>query len=189
MAKLVSFTEDFECITVFSLLLGNGKHFPFLHFRRTEVIPLDYTGYRNFHRHNSAVVLCLSESLTGVYLSQLHSLLSANSLQRGVDAVNTAVDLGSFCLQNVSEREQAYSSSLLFHEETGVISFLRKTVALDEFIDAKVELLKFLKTFVNKLEKKVNPYALNIKDVCVKLFSQDRSNKVKVETFPLLAQV
>ena len=56
MAKLVSFTEDFECITVFSLLLGNGKHFPFLHFRRTEVIPLDYTGYRNFHRHNSAVV-------------------------------------------------------------------------------------------------------------------------------------
>ena len=56
MAKLISFTEDFECITVFSLLLGNGKHFPFHHFRRTEVIPLDYTGYRNFHRHNSAVV-------------------------------------------------------------------------------------------------------------------------------------
>ena len=56
MAKLVSFTEDFECITVFSLLSGNGKNFPFLHFRRTEVIPLDYTGYRNFHRHNSAVV-------------------------------------------------------------------------------------------------------------------------------------
>ena len=41
-----------------------------------------------------------------VYLSQLHSLLSANSLQRGVDAVNTAVDLGCFCLQNVSEQEQ-----------------------------------------------------------------------------------
>ena len=50
MAKLVSFTEDFECITVFSLLLGRGKHFPFLHFKRTEVIPLDYTG------HNSAIV-------------------------------------------------------------------------------------------------------------------------------------
>ena len=34
---------------------------------------------------------------------------------------------------------------------------------LIQFIDAKVELLKFVKTFVNKLEKKVNPYALNIK--------------------------
>ena len=56
MAKLVSFTEDFEYITVFSLLLRNGKHFPFLHFKRTEVIALDYTGYRNFYRHNSAVV-------------------------------------------------------------------------------------------------------------------------------------
>ena len=33
----------------------------------------------------------------------------------------------------------AYSSSLLFHEETGVISFLRKTVALDEVITFAVE--------------------------------------------------
>ena len=49
--------------------------------------------------------LIMSDPLS-VYLSQLHSLLAANSLQRGVDAVNTAVDLGSFCLQNVSEREQ-----------------------------------------------------------------------------------
>ena len=33
----------------------------------------------------------------------------------------------------------AYSSSLLFHEETGVISFLRKTVALDEVITFAVK--------------------------------------------------
>jgi len=39
------------------------------------------------------------------------------------------------------------------------------------------------------LGKKVNPYVVDIKDICVKIFSQDRSNKAKVETFPLLAQV
>ena len=54
--KLASFTENFECVTAFSLLLGNGKHFPFLYFKRTVVIPLDYTGYRNFHRHRRVVV-------------------------------------------------------------------------------------------------------------------------------------
>lgn len=130
----------------------------------------------------------MSESLSR-YLGQLHSLLTADTLQRGVDANNTVVDLSSFCLENVSEGEIAYSSSHLFHEETGVISFLRKAVTHDEFLDAKVELLKFLKSYVIRLEKKVNPYAVDIKEICMKLFSQDRSNKVKVETFPLLAQI
>ena len=44
------------CVTAFSPFLGNGKHFPFLYFKRTVVIPPDYTGYRNFHRPSSVVV-------------------------------------------------------------------------------------------------------------------------------------
>ena len=56
MAKLASFTPSFECVTVFSPLLGNGKHFPFLYFKRTVVIHLDYTGNRNFHSHDSECV-------------------------------------------------------------------------------------------------------------------------------------
>lgn len=40
------------------------------------------------------------------YLDQLHSLLSSDALQRGVDANNTVLDLSSFCLENDSEREQ-----------------------------------------------------------------------------------
>lgn len=40
------------------------------------------------------------------YLWHLHSLLSSNAPQRGVDANNTVVDLSSFCLENVSDREQ-----------------------------------------------------------------------------------
>ena len=47
----------------------------------------------------------MSDSLSR-YLSQLHSLLSSDALQRGVEANNTAVDLSSFCLENVSDREQ-----------------------------------------------------------------------------------
>ena len=46
----------------------------------------------------------MSESLSR-YLGQLHSLLTADTLQRGVDANNTVVDLSSFCLENVSEGE------------------------------------------------------------------------------------
>ena len=40
------------------------------------------------------------------HLDQLHSLLSSDASQRGVDANNTVVDLSSFCLENDSEREQ-----------------------------------------------------------------------------------
>ncbi|KAL9956079.1 hypothetical protein ACROYT_G037501 [Oculina patagonica] len=130
----------------------------------------------------------MSDSLSR-YLVQLHSLLSSNALQRGVDANNTVVDLSSFCLENVSDREQAYCSSLLFHEETGIISFLKKAVALDEFLEARLELLKFLQLYVLKLGKRINPYVVTIKDICLKIFSQDRSSKAKAETLPLLAQI
>ena len=47
----------------------------------------------------------MSDSLTS-FLSQLHALLSSDALHRGVDAVNTVVDLASFCKENVSETEQ-----------------------------------------------------------------------------------
>ena len=47
----------------------------------------------------------MSDSLTS-FLSQLHSLLSSDALHRGVDASNIVVDLASFCLENVSDREQ-----------------------------------------------------------------------------------
>jgi len=40
---------------------------------------------------------------------------------------------------------------------------LRKAIALDEFLDAKVELLKFLKSYVMMLGKKVNPYVVDLK--------------------------
>jgi len=56
MAKLASFTPNFECVTVFSPLLGNGDQFPFLYFKRTVVITLDYAGNRNFHRRGSECV-------------------------------------------------------------------------------------------------------------------------------------
>ena len=80
MPKLASFTPNFECVTVLSPLLGKGKDFPFLYFTRIVVIPLDYTGNRNFYRHSSVVVFAttfiqpLSKCLPGFLL--LHNQLS-----------------------------------------------------------------------------------------------------------------
>ncbi|XP_068717854.1 DNA-dependent protein kinase catalytic subunit-like isoform X1 [Montipora capricornis] len=123
------------------------------------------------------------------YLEQLHSLLLSDAQQRGVDANNLVVDLSSFCLENPSDRGQAYRSSLLFHEKKGIISFLKIAVTRDEFLEAKLELLRFLQSYVMKLDMKINPYVVVIKEICMKLFSQDRSNKVKGETFPLLSKI
>lgn len=66
------------------------------------------------------------------YLTHLHSLPSLDAPHCGLDASNTVVDLGSFCLENVSSSEQAYYSSLLFSGETSIVSFLRKVITLDE---------------------------------------------------------
>ncbi|CAH3040478.1 unnamed protein product, partial [Pocillopora meandrina] len=57
----------------------------------------------------------------------------------------------------------AYCSSLLFSGETSIVNFLRKAITLDEFQDAKIELLKFLQSYVMKMGKKINPYVVEIK--------------------------
>ncbi|KAK2565583.1 DNA-dependent protein kinase catalytic subunit, partial [Acropora cervicornis] len=130
----------------------------------------------------------MSDPLTN-YLEQLHCLPLSDVHQRGVVANNIVVDLSSFCLGNPPDRELAYCSSVLFHEKKGIINFLKETVSRDEFLDAKFELLRFLQSYVKKLDEEVNPYVVDIKEICVKLFSQDHSNKVKGETFSLLTQV
>ena len=70
MARLESFTK-----TAISPLLGNGKHFPFLYFKGTVVIPLDNTGYRNFHRHSSINVLATT------FKQMPYQLLTTNNNQ------------------------------------------------------------------------------------------------------------
>ena len=60
MAKLASVPSVLcSFFPQFSPLLRKGKHFPFLYFKRTVVIFHDYTGNRNFYRHNSVVVLAI----------------------------------------------------------------------------------------------------------------------------------
>ena len=59
MAKLASVSPVLPSFfPQFSPLLRNGKHF-FLYFKSTVVILHDYTGKRNFYRHNSVVVLAI----------------------------------------------------------------------------------------------------------------------------------
>ena len=59
MAKLASVPSVLPSFfPQFSPLLRKGKHF-FLYFKSTVVILHDYIGNRNFHRHNSVVVLAI----------------------------------------------------------------------------------------------------------------------------------
>ena len=56
VAKLDPSIENFKCVPAFSPLFGDRKHFAFLYLKWTEVIPFDYAGYRNLHRHGTVVV-------------------------------------------------------------------------------------------------------------------------------------
>ena len=81
MAKLASFTPSFKWVTVFSRLLGNGKHFPFLYFKRTVVIPLDYTGNRNFYRHRRTSVEANHRPTLVFYCCTISYWLSIQSMK------------------------------------------------------------------------------------------------------------
>lgn len=57
-------------------------------------------------RHCDARLILKMADIVNRYLTHLHSLSSSDVPQRGLDASNTVVDLRSFCLENVSGKEE-----------------------------------------------------------------------------------
>ncbi|XP_048576196.1 DNA-dependent protein kinase catalytic subunit isoform X3 [Nematostella vectensis] len=122
-------------------------------------------------------------------LLQLNELVAEESPLRGQESAEIARDLRAHCSQLRDESELARCSSILFDDKTGIIRFLHKTIANQEFVECKTELLKFLQSYLGQLNTRVNPYAVAIKDICMKLLFQESSSKVKIETFLPLIQL
>ncbi|KAI8501204.1 hypothetical protein Bbelb_212990, partial [Branchiostoma belcheri] len=123
-------------------------------------------------------------------LSELHALLAESDHGHGaVEAHNLVADIAQICLRHTAERDVAYCCSVLFQESTGITAFLRKTVTLDQYLPAKVETLSFLLAFLEKIGRKIQPHAVEVKEVCMAVFSRDRLSRVKCATFPVLKKV
>ncbi|EDV28309.1 uncharacterized protein TRIADDRAFT_20924, partial [Trichoplax adhaerens] len=79
--------------------------------------------------------------------------------------------------------------SALFGQDYGVVTFLRKSIGLDDLDKCKEDLLKLITAYMEKIGGKISPYAVQIKDVCISLFTRDKAARVKNATFPPLLQL
>jgi len=61
-------SKNFKRVLAFFPLFGDQKHFAFLYFKWTEVIPFDYAGYRNLNRHGAVVVFANALNLANAFV-------------------------------------------------------------------------------------------------------------------------
>ncbi|XP_068437827.1 DNA-dependent protein kinase catalytic subunit [Clinocottus analis] len=102
-------------------------------------------------------------------------------------------DLGQECMLTTTENELALQTSLLFSKDYGLLSFLRKSLASDEFRDTRVEILGFLDKFLDKVSPRVKgweqTYANDIRNTCMVVYTKDKAAKCKVLVLELLIKV
>ncbi|KAK7113369.1 hypothetical protein V1264_012668 [Littorina saxatilis] len=88
-------------------------------------------------------------------------------------------DITQICLHEISDKDKDFCCSALFDKETGIVAFIQKVAGDDQFQSSKAAVLDLISGFAQKVEKKILPYALDIKEVCISAFTRDKSAKVK----------
>ncbi|XP_041364232.1 DNA-dependent protein kinase catalytic subunit-like [Gigantopelta aegis] len=122
-------------------------------------------------------------------LRTLHNLKDESEAS-SVEQINTVVaDITQIILNEISDKDTDYCCSVLFDKKYGVVSFLQSVVTKDEFQNSKAALLDLLSGFLQKANKKIVSYLVDIKEVSVSLFIRDRYAKVKNAAIPVLIKV
>ncbi|RUS72684.1 hypothetical protein EGW08_019554 [Elysia chlorotica] len=98
-------------------------------------------------------------------------------------------DIKQICSQEITDKDIDLTCALLFHKTTGLVKFLLKSAKVEELQNAKANALNLLSEFIQRAEKKVLPYAVDIKDTCVTVYSLDRFAKVKNAAIPVLIKL
>ncbi|MEE6464048.1 hypothetical protein FKM82_006146 [Ascaphus truei] len=80
-------------------------------------------------------------------------------------------------------------TSLIFSKDFGLPVFVHKSLSIDEFRDCREEALKFLFTFLEKIGHNVQPYALNLKNLCIIVYTKEKAAKCKIPALELLIKL
>ncbi|XP_077348787.1 DNA-dependent protein kinase catalytic subunit isoform X2 [Lithobates pipiens] len=134
-----------------------------------------------------------NESSGGILgsLHQLHRLVCSGEpgLQSEV-ALGLLRSLGEECVVTAQGSSMLdLNTSLIFSKEFGLILFVRKSLSVEEFRDCREEALKFLCAFLEKIGQNVQPYAVDIKNVCVVVYTKEKYAKCKVAALDLLIKL
>ncbi|XP_078072249.1 DNA-dependent protein kinase catalytic subunit isoform X3 [Mustelus asterias] len=120
-------------------------------------------------------------------LQQLQQLLSARDSRSAAMASHSIVtNLSHDFLHSGQESRLALHSSLMFSKDEGLLIFLRKSLSNEDFRDCREDVLKLITAFVEKIKEKVGPYAVEIKDMCLVVYTKERAAKCKVAALDLL---
>ncbi|XP_066575742.1 DNA-dependent protein kinase catalytic subunit isoform X2 [Amia ocellicauda] len=135
-------------------------------------------------------------AVTGIqgYLQKLHSLISSTDIKyAALECHNIIGDLGQECMVSKNENELVLQTSLIFSKEDGLLSFLRKSLNYEDFRDVREETLKLVLTFIEKIKYNVKGweknYAVDIKDMCLVLYTKDKAAKCRVPALDLLIKL
>uniref|UniRef100_A0A8C3EIJ4 DNA-dependent protein kinase catalytic subunit n=1 Tax=Corvus moneduloides TaxID=1196302 RepID=A0A8C3EIJ4_CORMO len=79
--------------------------------------------------------------------------------------------------------------SLVFSQEHGLLVFIHRSLTIEEFRDCREEALKFLCVFMEKVGDKIHPYACNIKQTCLSVYTKERAAKCKISALELLIKL
>ncbi|XP_072708622.1 DNA-dependent protein kinase catalytic subunit isoform X1 [Ciconia boyciana] len=130
--------------------------------------------------------------MAGVHecLHQLHLCLqSGYAASDALHGYSLLRRLGETCLTSPAGGAQALHLSLLFSQEHGLLVFIHRSLGMEEFRDCREEALKFLCVFMEKVGDKVHPYACNIKQTCIRVYTKDRAAKCKIAALELLIKL
>ncbi|XP_063182908.1 DNA-dependent protein kinase catalytic subunit [Chroicocephalus ridibundus] len=123
-------------------------------------------------------------------LLQLHRCLqpddAAGAALHGYSLLRS---LGETCLTSLAGGAQALHLSLVFSQKHGLLVFIHRSLGIEEFRDCREEALKFLCVFMEKVGDKVHPYACNIKQTCISVYTKDRAAKCKIPALELLIKL
>ncbi|XP_051625579.1 DNA-dependent protein kinase catalytic subunit isoform X2 [Manacus candei] len=119
-------------------------------------------------------------------LLQLHRCLQPGDALHGYSLLRS---LAETCLTSLDSGEQALHLSLVFSQEHGLLVFIHRSLSIEEFRDCREEALKFLCVFMEKAGDKVHPYACNIKQTCLSVYTKERTAKCKVAALELLMKL
>ncbi|KAK6170524.1 hypothetical protein SNE40_018898 [Patella caerulea] len=124
-------------------------------------------------------------------LWSLHKSLGASGEAERDQAETVVGNITQICLHEISLKDIDYCCSVLFDKEIGIIAYLQKISKKNEYqgSGAKYGLLEFLSGFIHKVDKKIIPYAVEIKEVCILNYSTDRFAKIRNAALPVLIKI
>ncbi|CAF1189299.1 unnamed protein product, partial [Adineta ricciae] len=125
------------------------------------------------------------------YIAELHENLDRIREINDVDGQSSAIvaDLAQAYSEHPSPMQTAMCLSALFGGQKNILTYLRRATSKVELKKTKIEILQFLKFFIETAGTKILSYALELKSVLLTIFAVDNASDVRASIFPVLSQL